>query len=48
MQNLFDEQGPVDIDNTDGTIGSGNKYTDSTPWGFEGGFYYVRFRAEFD
>jgi len=48
MQNLFDEQGPVDIDNTDGTIGSGNKYTDSTPWGFEGGFYYVRLRAEFD
>lgn len=48
MQNVFDEQGPVDIDNTDGTIGSGNKYTDSTPWGFEGGFYYLRFRAEFE
>ena len=48
MQNILDEQGPIDIDNTDGTIGSGNKYTDSTPWGFEGGFYYVRFRAEFD
>jgi len=48
MQNLADDQGPQDIDNSDGTVGSGNKYTDSTPWGFEGGFYYVRFRAEFD
>jgi iron complex outermembrane receptor protein len=48
MQNVADEQGPTDIDNSDGTIGSGNKYTDSNPWGFEGGFYYVRLRAEFE
>ena len=47
-QNLFDDQGPEDIDNSDGSIGSGNKYTDSTPWGFEGGFWYLRLRAEFD
>jgi iron complex outermembrane receptor protein len=48
MQNVADEQGPTDIDNSDGTIGSGNKYTDSNPWGFEGGFYYIRLRAEFE
>ncbi|MDH5345917.1 MAG: TonB-dependent receptor, partial [Gammaproteobacteria bacterium] len=48
MQNILDEQGPIDIDNTDGTIGSGNKYSDANPWGYEGGFYYVRLRAEFD
>jgi iron complex outermembrane receptor protein len=47
-QNVGDDNGPVDIDNLDGTVGSGNTYTDSTPWGYEGGFYYVRFRAEFE
>ena len=48
MQNLLDEKGPLDQDNLDGTIGSGNTYTGSNPWGYEGGFWYVRFRAEFD
>jgi iron complex outermembrane receptor protein len=48
MQNVADEKGPVDQNNLDGTIGSGNTYTGSNPWGYEGGFYYVRFRAEFD
>ena len=47
-QNVADENGPLDIDNSDGTVGSGNTYTDSTPFGYEGGFYYVRFRAQFD
>ncbi|MDH4312007.1 MAG: TonB-dependent receptor [Gammaproteobacteria bacterium] len=47
-QNLFDEQGPEDIDNSDGSVGSGNKYSDAIPWGFEGGFWYLRLRAEFD
>ncbi|RLA29913.1 MAG: TonB-dependent receptor [Gammaproteobacteria bacterium] len=47
MQNVLDEKGPVDQNNLDGTIGSGNTYTGSNPWGYEGGFYYVRFRAEF-
>jgi iron complex outermembrane receptor protein len=47
-QNVADENGPLDIDNSDGTVGSGNTYTTSSPFGFEGGFYYVRFRAEFD
>ena len=48
MQNLLDEKGPVNPDNTDGTIGSGNTYTGTNPWGYEGGFWYVRLRAEFD
>jgi iron complex outermembrane receptor protein len=47
-QNVLDEAGPLLNGNLDGTIGSGNTYTGTTPWGFEGGFWYVRFRAEFD
>jgi len=47
MQNVADETGPVDQDNLDGTIGSGNTYTGTNPWGYEGGFMYLRFRAEF-
>ncbi len=45
--NLFDEEGEKAIDNMDGTIGSGNKYTGSTPWGIEGAFYYARLRVDF-
>lgn len=48
MQNVADEKGPLDIDNSDGTVGSGNTYTGSTPYGYEGGFWYLRLRAEFD
>ncbi len=48
MQNVADENGPVDQDNLDGSIGSGNTFDGSNPWGYEGGFYYVRFRAEFE
>jgi iron complex outermembrane receptor protein len=47
-QNVTDEFGPVDIHNLDGTIGSGNTYEQSTPFGQDGGFWYVRFRAEFN
>jgi iron complex outermembrane receptor protein len=48
-QNVADENGPLDGENVgSGTIGSGNTYSDSTPYGYEGGFWYVRFRAEFD
>lgn len=47
-QNLFDEFGPVDNANLDGTIGSGNKFDQSTPFGQDGGFWYVRFRANFN
>lgn len=45
--NVFDEDGAIDIDNLDGTIGSGNTYTGGTPWGIEGAFYYARFRVDF-
>lgn len=45
--NAFDEGGAVDIDNLDGTIGSGNEFTGSTPWGIEGAFYYARLRMDF-
>ncbi|MCH7502512.1 MAG: TonB-dependent receptor [Proteobacteria bacterium] len=48
VQNVLDEAGPLLNDNLDGTVGSGNTYPDSTPWGYEGGFWYARFRAEFD
>jgi outer membrane receptor protein involved in Fe transport len=47
-QNVFDEFGPVDKNNLDGTIGSGNTYSQSTPFGQDGGFWYLRFRAEFN
>ena len=45
--NAFDQDAPLDIDNLDGTIGSGNTFTGSSPWGFEGAFYYARFRVDF-
>lgn len=45
--NVLDKEGPIDIDNLDGTIGSGNTYTGSSPWGVEGAFYYARVRVEF-
>lgn len=47
-QNVFDEFGPIDQNNLDGTIGSGNTYDTESPYGFDGGFWYVRFRADFD
>ncbi|PCJ27986.1 MAG: TonB-dependent receptor [SAR86 cluster bacterium] len=46
-QNVFDEDGNIDIDNLDGTIGSGNTYAGGTPWGIEGAFYYARVRVDF-
>ena len=54
VQNVGDNFGPVHQNNlnTNGagqpTIGSGNTYTTSSPFGFDGGFWYVRFRAEFE
>lgn len=50
-QNLFDENGPADGNNTaaDGfSDNSGQEFATSTPWGFDGGFYYFRFRAMLD
>ena len=45
--NVFDEEGAIDVNNLDGTIGAGNTYDGSTPWGIEGAFYYARFRVDF-
>jgi hypothetical protein len=27
---------------------SGNEYATSSPWGFDGGFWYLRFRVDLD
>ena len=48
IQNISDDFGPVDDNNLDGTIGSGNTYDTSTPWGQDGGFWYFRLRADFE
>jgi iron complex outermembrane receptor protein len=47
-QNLFDESSPVDKSNLDNTVGSGNTYATGSPFGFEGGFWYFRVRADFE
>ncbi len=47
--NVFDNNGPRSRYNTAGpdfSNWSGEKYANSTHWGFDGGFYYFRFRAE--
>ena len=46
--NIFDEFGPKDLANEDGSIGSGNTYETGTPYGFDGGFYYLRLRVDLD
>ncbi len=51
--NVLDEEGAVDIQslNDDGTltsVGAGNHYSDTTPWGIDGGFWYARLTANFD
>jgi iron complex outermembrane receptor protein len=50
--NVLDEEGALDIRNIsdDGTLSldSGGKYSDTTPWGIDGGFWYVRLTANFD
>lgn len=46
-QNAFDTDAPLDQDNLDGTIGSGNRYAGSAPWGFEGQFLYGRVNINF-
>ncbi|MEQ8860571.1 MAG: TonB-dependent receptor [Pseudomonadales bacterium] len=50
-QNLFDEGGPDDANNTAPagfSDNSGQEFATSTPWGFDGGFYYFRFNAMLD
>jgi iron complex outermembrane receptor protein len=51
--NVFDEPGAFDhanlqADGSLGTIDSGNAYADTTPWGIDGGFWYLRLSATFD
>ncbi len=50
-QNVFDQDAPDDANNT-GPSGfsdnSGQEFATSTPWGFDGGFYYFRFNAMLD
>jgi hypothetical protein len=45
---VFDENGPIDQNNLDGTIGSGNTYDTESPFGFDGGFWYARVRVDFE
>ncbi|MDZ7669635.1 MAG: TonB-dependent receptor, partial [Gammaproteobacteria bacterium] len=50
-QNVFDEKGPRDANNTAPpgfSNNSGQAYATSTPWGFDGGFYYFRMEAILD
>ena len=50
-QNAFDADAPLDNFNTAGpqfSNNSGEKYTESSHWGINGGFWYLRFRADFD
>lgn len=49
-QNVFDEGGADDANNSAPSgfsNNSGQEYAQSTPWGINGGFWYVRFRADF-
>ncbi|HET6628447.1 MAG TPA: TonB-dependent receptor [Woeseiaceae bacterium] len=48
VQNVFDEFGPIDQSNLDGTIGSGTVYASGNPFGYDGGFWYLRLSAYFD
>ncbi|MCI0517394.1 MAG: TonB-dependent receptor [Woeseiaceae bacterium] len=51
--NVLDEEGAVDIQSRSDldpnlSVGAGNHYSDTTPWGIDGGFWYVRLTANFD
>ena len=49
--NVFDEGGAPDAFNTAGpkfSDNSGQKYDDSTHWGINGGFWYLRLKADFN
>jgi iron complex outermembrane receptor protein len=48
VQNLADENGPLNKSNADGTVGDGATYDGTIPWGYDGGFWYLRLRADFD
>jgi iron complex outermembrane receptor protein len=44
-QNLFDE---YPDENPSGAAGAGNRYSQYTPFGFNGGFWYGRFTYRFE
>jgi iron complex outermembrane receptor protein len=49
-QNIFDEGGADDANNSAPSgfsNNSGQEFAQSTPWGINGGFWYMRFRADF-
>ena len=46
--NVGDNNGPIDQDHADGTIGSGNTFEQGNHIGQDGGFWYFRLRADFD
>jgi iron complex outermembrane receptor protein len=48
VNNLADEFGPLNKDNADFTIGDGQKYEGTSPFGYDGGFWYFRVRADFE
>ncbi|MCZ6826784.1 MAG: hypothetical protein O7D88_04725, partial [Gammaproteobacteria bacterium] len=48
VQNVADNFGPRDKDNLDGTINLGSAYELGNPFGYEGGFWYLRLRADFE
>lgn len=48
VQNVADNFGPKDIYHQSGINNDGNVYDQSTPFGQDGGFWYMRFRADFD
>ena len=50
-QNVFDEEAPLDNENTAPaglSNNSGQEFTSSSHWGINGAFYYARFTATFD
>ena len=46
--NVADNNGPIDQDHADGTIGSGNTFEQGNHIGQDGGFWYFRLRADFN
>jgi iron complex outermembrane receptor protein len=48
VNNIADEFGPLNKDNADLTIGDGQKYEGTSPFGYDGGFWYFRLRADFE
>jgi len=48
VQNVADNFGPRDKNNADLTIGDGHAYEGGNPFGYEGGFWYLRLRADFE